>query len=149
MRETGFYSWVRKIPWRRKWQFTPVLLPGKSYGQRSLVDYSPWGRKESDTTEQLHLHFTLHHLLCTHVEEIERAANITCSQHVNDRNSCTLLNGVQSISPYIKSKALTLTSNLAQFCKAEDVGALHLNNSSSRKSTMISSTIMFQVTQEY
>ena len=35
----------------------PVLLPGKSHGQRSLVGYSPWGRKESDTTEQLHFHF--------------------------------------------------------------------------------------------
>jgi len=40
--------------WRRKWQPTPVLLPGKSHGQRSIVDYSPWGRKESDTTEWLH-----------------------------------------------------------------------------------------------
>ena len=42
---------VLKIPWRSKWQPTPVLLPGKSHGQRSLVGYSPWGRKESDTTE--------------------------------------------------------------------------------------------------
>ena len=41
----------RSIPWRRKWQPTPVLLSGKSHGQRSLVSYSPWGRKESDTTE--------------------------------------------------------------------------------------------------
>ena len=40
-----------------KWQPTPVLLPGESHGRRSLVDYSPWGRKESDTTEQLHFHF--------------------------------------------------------------------------------------------
>ena len=38
----------------QKWQFTPVLLPGKSHGQRSLVGYSPWGRKELDTTERLH-----------------------------------------------------------------------------------------------
>ena len=44
-----------KIPWRRRWQSTSVLLPGKSHGQRSLVGYSPWGRKESDTTEPLHL----------------------------------------------------------------------------------------------
>ena len=43
--------------WRRKWQSTPVLLPGKSHGRRSLVGYSPWGHKESDTTEQLHFHF--------------------------------------------------------------------------------------------
>ena len=42
-----------------KWQPTPVLLPGKSHGQRSLVDYSLWDRKESDTTERLHFHFSL------------------------------------------------------------------------------------------
>ena len=50
----GFDPWVGKIPWRRKWQPTPVLLPGKFHGLRSLVGYSPWGRKESDTTERLH-----------------------------------------------------------------------------------------------
>ena len=44
----GFNSWVRKIPWRKKWQPTPVFLPGKSHGQRSLVGYSPWDRKELD-----------------------------------------------------------------------------------------------------
>ena len=54
MQETGFDPWIGKIPWRRKWHPTPVLLPGKSHGQRSLMDYSPWGCKESDTIEQLH-----------------------------------------------------------------------------------------------
>ena len=44
--------------WRRKWQPTPVHLLGKSHGWRSLVGYSPWGHKESDTTERLHFHFT-------------------------------------------------------------------------------------------
>ena len=44
-RRRGFDPWVRKIPWRRKWQPTPVFLPGKSHGQRSLVGYSPWGQK--------------------------------------------------------------------------------------------------------
>ena len=44
-----FDSWVKKIPWRRSWQPTPVFLPGKSYGQRSLVGL--WGLTESDTTE--------------------------------------------------------------------------------------------------
>ena len=43
-----------KIPWRRKWQSNPVPLPGKSHGQRSLVGYSPWGRKELDMTQRLH-----------------------------------------------------------------------------------------------
>ena len=46
-----FDPWVRKISWRRKWQPTSVFLPGESHGQRSLVGYSPWGRKESDMTE--------------------------------------------------------------------------------------------------
>ena len=49
-----------KILWRRKWHPTPVLLPGKSHGWRSLVGYSPWGRKESDTTERLHFHFYIY-----------------------------------------------------------------------------------------
>ena len=53
----GFDPWVRKIPWRRKWQSTPVFLPGESHGRRSLVGYSPQGRRESDTTERLHLTF--------------------------------------------------------------------------------------------
>ena len=44
------------MSWRRQWQPTPVLLPGKSHGQRSLVGCSPWGREESDMTEQLHFH---------------------------------------------------------------------------------------------
>ena len=44
---------------RRRWHPTPVLLPGKSHGWRSLVGCSPWGSEESDTTEQLHFHFSL------------------------------------------------------------------------------------------
>ena len=44
--------------WRRKWEPTPVFLPGKSHGWRSLVGYSSWGCKESDMTERLHFHHT-------------------------------------------------------------------------------------------
>ena len=51
MPKTKFDSWVGKIPWRRKWQLTPGFMSGESYGQRSLVSYSPQGCKESDTTE--------------------------------------------------------------------------------------------------
>ena len=47
------------MSWRRQWPPTPVLLPGKSHGWRSLVGCSPWGCEESDTTEQLHFHFSL------------------------------------------------------------------------------------------
>ena len=50
-RRHEFNPWVGKMPWSRKWQLTPVFLPGKSHGQRSLVDYSPWGCGESDTTK--------------------------------------------------------------------------------------------------
>ena len=53
----GFHPWVRKIPCRKEWWPTPGLFPGKSHGRRSLIGYSPWGRKESDTTEQIHFHF--------------------------------------------------------------------------------------------
>ena len=49
----GFDPWVGKIPWRRKWPPTPVFLPGKSHGRRSLAGYGPWGHRESDTTEWL------------------------------------------------------------------------------------------------
>ena len=44
---------------RKQWQPTPVLLPGKSHGQRSLVGCNPWGHEESDMTERLHFHFSL------------------------------------------------------------------------------------------
>ena len=48
-----FDPWVRKFPWSRAWQPTPVSLPGESHGQRSLLGYSPWGLKESDMTEAI------------------------------------------------------------------------------------------------
>ena len=59
-------AWVQFLgqedPWRRKWQPTPVFLPGESHGQRSLVGYSSWGREELDTTEQrTHTWYELQH----------------------------------------------------------------------------------------
>ena len=50
-RRHQFDPWVQKIPWRRKWQPTPVFLPGEPHGQKGLVGYSPWCCKESDRTE--------------------------------------------------------------------------------------------------
>ena len=70
--DQGFDPWIRKIPWRRKWQSTPVFLPGEFHGQRSLVVYSPWGHKELDMTERLTL------MLCTH-----RAASLCCTADTN------------------------------------------------------------------
>ena len=53
-RKPGFDPWVGKIPWRRAWQPTPLFLPGESpWTERSLAGYSPWGHKESETTERL------------------------------------------------------------------------------------------------
>ena len=43
-----FDPWFRKIPWRRKWQPTPVFVPGKFYGQRRFAGYSPWSLKKLD-----------------------------------------------------------------------------------------------------
>ena len=63
MQETQVHSLGREIIWRRQWQPTPVLLPGESHGQRSLVGYRPRGRKESDTTEKLTL--SLSNIYCT------------------------------------------------------------------------------------
>ena len=54
-----FDPWVRKIPWRREWQPTPVLLPGESRRQRDLAGFSPQGHKESDTTEATYRALTL------------------------------------------------------------------------------------------
>ena len=50
-RRLGLNPWVRRITWGKKWQPIPVFLPGKFHGQEHLVDYSPWGRKESDMTD--------------------------------------------------------------------------------------------------
>ena len=56
-RRHGFDPWVRKIPWKRAWQPTPVFLPRKCLGQRNPAGYSPWGHSELDMTERLtHTH---------------------------------------------------------------------------------------------
>ena len=62
--ETQVQSLGLEDPWRRKWQSTPVFLPGKAHGWRRLAGSSPWGRKESDTTERLtHTHIMFHNSL--------------------------------------------------------------------------------------
>ena len=63
MRRPRFDPWVGKIPWRREWKPTPVFLPGEFHGQRSLVGYSPWDCKESDTTEQLGIAYSTKDLM--------------------------------------------------------------------------------------
>ena len=66
-RKPRFSPWVGKIPWTRKWQPTPVFMPGEAHGQRSLVGCSPWGHKESDMTEWLtNTQTQTHRLLVQH-----------------------------------------------------------------------------------
>ena len=71
MQETWVQSLSQNIPWRRKWQPTPVFLHGKSHGQRSLVGCSPWGRKrvghDFETKQQYHLNtiYNFAYYLCT------------------------------------------------------------------------------------
>ena len=71
-RQCGFDPRIGKIPLRKKWQPTPVFLPGKSHGQRTLVRYGPWGPKKSDTTSRptTHIYIFIHILyiyLYTHM----------------------------------------------------------------------------------
>ena len=60
---TSIFTFFYDGAWRRRWHPTPALLPGKSHGQRSLIGYSPWGHKESGTTERLHF-TSLHPCVC-------------------------------------------------------------------------------------
>ena len=76
------WNWV-PTPWRRKWQPIPVFLPRKSHGWRSLVGYSPWGRKESDTTEWLHFHPLLGRKVMTNLDSIFKSRDITLPTKVH------------------------------------------------------------------
>ena len=67
-------TWLGKIPWRRGWQSTPVFLPGKSHGPRNLVGYSPWGRKELDTTD---------HARTKYINISKSVAHLNMNVHIN------------------------------------------------------------------
>ena len=83
--DPGSSPGLGRFPWRREWKSTPVFLPGKSHGQRSLVGYSLWGHKESDTTERLHFHFQEHSSLLAPVEQ-DCPSPIHCSKsHKNSQ----------------------------------------------------------------
>ena len=73
-RDTGSDPWFRseKIPWSRKWQPTPVFLPGIVHGQRSLAGYTPWSCKELDTTE----HTFMPHTKCMPATLLKMLNNI-------------------------------------------------------------------------
>ena len=96
--ETQVWSPGREDLLERKWQPTPVLLPGKFHGRRSLVGYSLWGRKELDTTEQLHFHFFNYLLVVT-----EGHLTISCTNKKNRKLGPYCLNvcgsSVQAVWP--------------------------------------------------
>ena len=95
-RRHGFNPWVRKIPWRRKWQPTPVFFPEKSHGQRSLADYSPKGHKESYATEYTHTHTHTH----THTAQLYEAGATDTSMRTRERVTCgTILLSLGTAAP--------------------------------------------------
>ena len=78
-----FDCWFGKVPWRRKWQSTPVFLPGKFHGQRRLAGNSPWARKETDMTEQQNTHTQLA------FQGTIASSVVTTTQSVDGFLSCT------------------------------------------------------------
>ena len=96
----GFDPWVGKIPWRRKWQPTPVFSPGEFHGQRSLVGYSPWGCKESDLTKHTSRNLTYYTLGSGPSSEnttVTITENYTCYMLVTQL--CTTLCNPMDCSP--------------------------------------------------
>ena len=99
----GFDLRVGKIPWRRKWQPTPVFSPGKAHGWGSVVCYSPWSCKESDMTEQLHFDF----FQFSSVQSLNRVQlfatpwNAACQDSLSITNSRSLLKlmFIESVMP--------------------------------------------------
>ena len=99
-RRPGFDPWVRKIPWRRKWQPTLVLLPGESHGQRSLVGYSPWSQRVTHDWETN----TFIHMILSRASSVQ----FSCSVMSN-----TLWpHGLQHARPLCPSSAPGVYSNL-------------------------------------
>ena len=74
IQDPGFDPWVRKIPWRRKWQPTPIFFSGKSHGQKNLVGYSLRGHEESDMTEHAYNFMSIDSMInmkCKHTLKIK------------------------------------------------------------------------------
>ena len=122
-------SWVRKIPWRRKWQSTLVFLLGKSHGQRSLASYRPGGHKESYTTEPLstprNIIGTNCLLLCFWMEEEtaiqDRGLTQPLNPHLLHRQKDSLLLGYQGspqFSAFLSNFPLRIwKANTIYFCR--------------------------------
>ena len=122
-RRYGFDPWVGKIPWRRKWWPNPVFLPEKSQGQRSLLGYSPWGRKELDTviTELFEKCFSRRNM-CFSRRTLENSTCYCCYWYLN-------LGGVwyvilKHFLCYLFFLCLKQLFICSQFCQA--LGMIHI-----------------------
>ena len=106
MQVTRIWSLSGKIPYRRKWQPTPVFLPREFHGQRSLVSHRPRGRKESDTTEELS---TCTHVLRraeeTHWADILETLSVICSQNQPDQEAPSPEPGCLCLRPTESTRA--------------------------------------------
>ena len=103
---------------RRQWQPTPVLLPGKSHGQRSLVGYSPWGVNESDTTERLRFHFSLSCI----GEGNSNPLRYSCLENPRDRGAWwAVLYGVEQSRTRLKRLSSSSSINSPEFCRVKRV----------------------------
>ena len=95
----GRNPWVRKDPWRREWLPTPVFLPGKSHGHRSLPGYSSWAHKGLDTTKQLILSLSV-------TIGNRRGRKKAAGCHDSKWQHCDLFHEVQPQFPFLKQKSL-------------------------------------------
>ena len=102
-RRPGFDPWVRKIPWRRKWQPMPVSLPGKSHGQRSLVGYSPWGHKEFHMTELITHNGTLTTVYLSWASLLNTENSSKSYQDVESQQLCTYCAPTMTLRPFPSS----------------------------------------------
>ena len=98
-RRCDFDPWVGKIPWKRKWQPTPVFLPGKFHGQKSLTGYSSWGHKESDTTDHVHTH-THTHIQTMDYYAVLNISELSGHEKIWRKLKCTLLRSLPERIPW-------------------------------------------------
>ena len=112
---------------RRQWQPTPVLLPGKSLGRRSLVGCSPWGREESDMTERLHFHFSFS---CTR-EGNGNPFQCSCLENPRDEGAWwAAIYGVAQSWTRLKQLSLAISSMHSMKIKLQRLCLLKSNSSS-------------------
>ena len=107
-----FHPWIKKIPWRRKWQSTPVFLPGESHGLRNLVVYSPLGHKELNTNK--HACVFNWHLGCSHVLATINSAAMSSTVFIYHFRPCLSLNIYLGVGLLVK--ALFLVFKKPSYC---------------------------------